>query len=219
MKRKNAEIPTVKSSVIDLCKDYLEIGIDSMLEGEIFKEIPILKTLLTVKDIGVKFRAYVYQKKVQAFLEGLRSGLGDDAQAIDGFMQGEANQQQFAETAFVFIERYDDINKPEVMGLMWAACAKRMISYEQVARICYIIDKVYWYDLLYLLNFKEGVHGAEELAVESLCSVGLLARGGIHGGTYGDTLNESNSGGFVFKRTELGDKLARFGLQKFSEAE
>lgn len=189
------------------------------MESGVAKDIPLLKTFLGIKDSGVKVRDYLYNKKVQAFLDGLRTGLNNDEAAVERFMKGEKERQKFAETAFVLIERYDDIHKPEVMGLLWAACAKELVPYDEVARLCHIIDKVYWDDLLCLSNFKEGVHSGGELAVESLCSVGLVARGGIDGGTYGSTQEDNTSGGYHFAKTGLGHALVSFGLQKLTKAD
>lgn len=207
------------ASVIDVLNDYIEIGVDSLMESGVAKDIPLLKTFLGIKDSGVKVRDYLYNKKVQAFLDGLRTGLNNDEAAVERFMKGEKERQKFAETAFVLIERYDDIHKPEVMGLLWAACAKELVPYDEVARLCHIIDKVYWDDLLCLSNFKEGVHSGGELAVESLCSVGLVARGGIDGGTYGSTQEDNTSGGYHFAKTGLGHALVSFGLQKLTKAD
>jgi hypothetical protein len=219
MKSQNTDSSKVPASVIDVLKDYIELGIDSLMESGAAKDIPMLKTLLSLKDVGVKVRDYLYEKKVQAFLLGLKTGLDHDNDAVDRFMQSEAERQKFAETAFVLIERYDDIHKPEVMGLLWAACAKGLVPYDQVARLCHIIDKVYWDDLLCLSNFKDGVHSGGELAVESLCSTGLLARGGIDGGTYGSTQEENTPGGYHFAKTGLGHALVSFGLQKLTQVD
>jgi hypothetical protein len=219
MKSQNSISTNVPPSFSDVVKDYAELGIDSLLDAGVLRDIPILKTLLAVKDIGVKMRTYLYEKKVQAFLDGLRGGLDNDDKAVDDFVKGEKERQKFAETAFVLIERYDDIHKPEVMGLLWAACAKGLVSYNQVARLCHLIDRVYWDDLLVLSNFKDGVHASGKLAVESLCSMGLLARGGIDGGTYGETEEENRPGGYHFTKTDLGHALVSFGLQKLSKAD
>lgn len=217
--KKNTDRSKVPASFTDVLKDHAEVGIDSVMDAGVLKEIPILKTLLSAKDIGVKIRDILYEKKVRAFVTGLEAGLTQDKRAIERFMEGTAERQKFAETAFVLIERYDDIHKPEVMGLLWAACAKGLVPYDQVARLCHIIDKVYWDDLLCLSNFKEGVHSGGELAVESLCSVGLLARGGIDGGTYGSTQEENTPGGYHFAKTGLGHALVSFGLQKLTQVD
>jgi hypothetical protein len=219
MKSQNSISSNLPTSFSDVVKDYAELGIDSVLDAGVLRDIPILKTLLSVRDIGVKMRHFLYERKVHAFLEGLREGLNNDEMAIEGFMKGEKERDRFAETAFVLIERYDDIHKPEVMGLLWAACAKGSVSYDQVARLCHLIDRVYWEDLLVLLNFKDGVHASGELAVESLCSVGLVQRGGIDSGTYGSTEEGNMSGGYHFAKTDLGSALVSYGLQKLTQVD
>lgn len=56
----NEIIPEFNDSLIinstDIIGDYLELGIDSILENEILKEIPIFKSLLSVGKISKNIR-------------------------------------------------------------------------------------------------------------------------------------------------------------------
>jgi hypothetical protein len=204
------------STIIDVLIDCSERAVDSLIESEALREIPLLKTFLGIKDGWLKVRDHLYEKKVEAFLSGLRTGLEQDEKAINEFMQGSNERRKFAETAFVLIDRYDNVHKPEVMGLLWAACARGRVPYDQVARLCHLIDNIYWDDLLRLLSFKEGVYSPGELGVEALCSAGLLARVGIVGGTFGPTEEGDEHGGHQFAKTHLAHILVSFGLKKIT---
>lgn len=74
----NELIPEFNDSLIidsaDLVGDYLELGIDSVLDNEIAKEIPVLKSLISVGKITRSIRERNYMKNLVIFLNELNSG-------------------------------------------------------------------------------------------------------------------------------------------------
>ena len=74
----NEIIPKFNDSLIinstDIIGDYLELGIDSILENEILKEIPIFKSLLSVGKISKNIRERNYLKNLAIFINELNSG-------------------------------------------------------------------------------------------------------------------------------------------------
>ena len=65
------------SLVIDysyIIGDYLELGIDSILENDSLKEIPIIKTFLSIGKITKNIRERNLIKNLVIFLNELNSG-------------------------------------------------------------------------------------------------------------------------------------------------
>ena len=53
----------------DIVIDYAEIGIDSIFADEIIKEIPILKTIAAVCNVGIAISERYFAKKVAVFIK------------------------------------------------------------------------------------------------------------------------------------------------------
>ena len=74
----NEIIPKFNDSLIinsaDLISDCLELGIDSLLNNKIIKEIPILKSFINVGKITQNIRERNYLKNIIVFINELNNG-------------------------------------------------------------------------------------------------------------------------------------------------
>ena len=74
----NEIVPKLKDSLVidssDIVTDYLELGIDSILENDGLKEIPIIKTLISIGKVTKDIRERNMMKNLVIFLNELNSG-------------------------------------------------------------------------------------------------------------------------------------------------
>ena len=74
----NDIVPEFNDSLVidssDIIGDYLELGIDSILENDSLKEIPIIKTFLSIGKITKNIRERNLIKNLVIFLNELNSG-------------------------------------------------------------------------------------------------------------------------------------------------
>jgi hypothetical protein len=107
----------------------------------------------------------------------------------------------------LLIDRADSLQKPSILGKLLSNHILGNISYEDVTRLSYIVDRVYISDLNYLLKFESGVQRNSNIAA-SLQSVGLLSFSGIDGGNF----DNEDSGGVIYVLNEYGKILLEYGL-------
>jgi len=60
-----------ESNLTKISENALELGIDSILEQGLLREIPVVSTLTGLIRIGVGVRDYLFLKKLLAFLQQL----------------------------------------------------------------------------------------------------------------------------------------------------
>ena len=74
----NEIVPEFNDSLVidssDIVGDYLELGIDSILENDSLKEIPIIKTFISVGKITKSIRERNLIKNLAIFINELNSG-------------------------------------------------------------------------------------------------------------------------------------------------
>ena len=68
MRDRNDKDSKIPENIIDVLIDYSERAVDSLIESDALREIPLLKSFLGFKDGWLRIRDYLYEKKVEALL-------------------------------------------------------------------------------------------------------------------------------------------------------
>lgn len=126
---------------------------------------------------------------------------------VEGIERNPKQKREFGETLVLLIDRADSLQKPSILGRLLKHHILGNISYEDVTRLSFIVDRVYISDLNYLLMFTSGIQSNPNIAA-SLQSAGLLSFTGMDGGTF----DEPFSGGVVYELNEYGKMLLQYGL-------
>ncbi|MBN1763740.1 MAG: hypothetical protein JW860_00650 [Sedimentisphaerales bacterium] len=140
----------IKSLKVDklkeLASDYAELGLDSILDEGIVKDIPIIKSIASIAKIGLNIRDKLFTKKLLNFFKHAADTSKEQREA---FIQKYcSNTKRFEETILLILEQADNIEKPAIIGKIFKYCILGEINYEQSLRLSSMVNKVYWKDLL-----------------------------------------------------------------------
>jgi hypothetical protein len=194
-------------------RDLGEVALDNVLKEGILRDIPVLNTIVGLYQAGVELHHQLFVRKVINFLQELSSTPFEKRQKfVEEIERNPKQKREFGETLLLLIDRADSLQKPSILGKLLSQHILGNISYDEVTRLSYIVDRVYISDLSYLLKFKSGVQRNPNIAA-SLQSVGLLSFAGIDGGTYGE---ETSSGGVIYELNKYGTMLLEHGLNTVS---
>ncbi len=191
-----------------VARDLGEVALDAALKEGVFRDIPVLNTIVALYQAGVEIRQQIFIKKVLNFLLELSNTPFEKRQKfVEEIEKNPKQKREFGETLILLLDRADSLQKPSILGRLLKHHILGNISYEDVTRLSFIIDRVYITDLNYLLNFMDGIQDNPNIAA-SLQSVGLLSFTGMDGGTFDDPF----SGGVVYKLNDYGKTLLQYGL-------
>ena len=202
-------------------EDLVSIGetvteplLDSLLDNETLKDIPIIGTIAKLYSVGKDVRNYFYTRKIYDFLFCLKDiPLQKRKEFIDEISNSEKKHQEFGETVLLLLERADNLKKPVIIGNVIKALINENISYEHAMRICAMVDKCYYPDLKYLLNFEEGKQENSFIA-ENLLNVGFLEKTVVDFGKLYDSVGEKrNDVGDEYALNIFGEKLIKYGFE------
>ena len=74
----------------DVFADYVEIGIDSLLDDSIIKEIPVIKTVNSVFKIGKSINTAFFYKKLITFLVNMNDiGIEERERFIERYVKDD----------------------------------------------------------------------------------------------------------------------------------
>lgn len=185
-----------KDNLKELIGDAAEYTLDSMLESEELKEIPVFGTLIRIASATSSLRDRLFAKKVYKFLASLKDVSPQKRQAfIQSIESQKGGQRRIGETILLLLERLDDMKKPDLIGKVFRQCILGEIQYKTALRLCSIIDHAYFPDLEDLVRCYKGEKIGHDVSA-SLAGLGLMELSGIDGGHFiGETEDEWDQGG------------------------
>jgi len=210
-KKLEVEKALVESISLDISSNAIElteVAIDSVLDEGVLQDIPIINSLVGIYKVGKTITQKYYIKKIINFLNTF--GSIDEASKIRFIkeeLSTDKDKEKFGETILLLIEKADEIEK----SILYAKIFKMHIehkdfcSYSESIRICKMVDKSFYDDLLYLIKFQNGDMTNQHITDE-LYKNGFLSFGGIDGGTIGGHIED---GGIIYNINKYGEILKK----------
>jgi hypothetical protein len=138
-----------------LTTNYAELGLDGILDDGIIKDIPILRTAVSLAKIGLNIRDRIYAKKIIGFIAQIADTTQEQR---DRFVREHCgNVKRFEEAVFLILEQADRFEKPQLIGKVFKACILKNIEYQDALTLSSIVNKALWQDLedMFHRNFTD----------------------------------------------------------------
>ncbi|EMY3089793.1 hypothetical protein ACLFME_005389 [Klebsiella quasipneumoniae] len=138
----------------DLKKEYAEIGIDSLLDSGILKEIPLVGTLLGLYNVVDSVRDHIFTEKIFRFLtEFSELSEADRINMIDRLNEDDKFAGRAGERMLEIIDRIESEEKPELVATFLKAFSRKEISFEELRRLLSALERLPSFDLSKLPDF------------------------------------------------------------------
>ena len=203
-------ITTIKNpDTIDLLSDYSELGLDSILEEGVLKDVPFFGTIIKVFKAGSKIKEGIFVKKMVKFLVELtNTDIKKRVEQIDKIENDPKYKQKVGETLIMIIDRLDHFDKASIVGKLFAAFLGQKIEYDNFQRLSFIIDKVFLGDLLLIKEYP--LTQIDPIILNTLGAYGLITREKELGKIY--TMERSSDPTKVYFFTSFGKLMLRHGI-------
>ena len=129
----------------ELATEYAELGIDSILDDSVIKDIPILRTLVGIARIGLNIRDRIYVKKIINFLS--KVGQTSQEQREEFVKKYCEDIKHFEDAILLILEQADRFEKTTLIGKIFKACILGEIKYEDALKLSEMVNKTLWGDL------------------------------------------------------------------------
>lgn len=183
----------------DLAVDYAEVGLDSILDEGIIRDIPILRTLVSIAKAGLNVRDRLYVKKIAYFLQQVGNTTQEQREEfIKKYCQ---DIKRFEEAVLLILEQADSIEKSSLVGKIFKACILDVITYDDALKLSSMVNRAFWGDLEKFLD-NENVEIGEDNQSLVMAGLYVIAKSSSIGnrGRY-------NFGGVKYEITNYGKKL------------
>lgn len=164
-----------KNDLKELLGTAAETGLDSILEQESLKQIPVFGTLIKITSLGINLRDRLFAKKIIRFLREIRDIPHDKRSSFAKKFNSKKQKMRAGESILLLLDRLDDINKPVIIGRIVRLAILGKIDFETSMKLSAMVDRSYISDLVLLPQAERG-KGIPDETSESLATVGLLER-------------------------------------------
>lgn len=183
---KNSIITEFNNSLVintsDLMQDYMEIGIDSLFENELAKQIPIIKTFVGIAKVGKDLSERNFTKNLIIFLNELNTGT-IDREKLRNHQEKLNNDIKLAEKELgrilIILNQVIDNEKSYYLSKLYKAYVNEIINWDLFCEYSEMLNRLFIQDLNVLKQVNVGdlsvTSGHPEMfRIERLNSIGII---------------------------------------------
>lgn len=166
----------------DLIQDYMEIGIDSLFENELVKQIPFIKTLIGIAKVGKDLSEQNFTKNITIFLNELNTGT-IDREKLKKHQKKLNKNSKLAEKELgrilIILKQVIDNEKSQYLSKLYKSYINEIITWDLFCEYSEMLNRLFVQDLSVLKLVFNGDLSAtsgysEMFRIERLNSLGII---------------------------------------------
>jgi len=143
-----------KSELGKIVPDYLDIGLDSQLAEGIFRELPIVRSMLAIYKTSLNIRDLILLKKIILFIKEVNNINEKERQKFLNKMSENKNyQRRVGEQLLLYLDRLDEIEKAPLLAKIFGEYIEGTIDQQQMKRLASGLDRALLADIIALKKF------------------------------------------------------------------
>jgi hypothetical protein len=193
-------IQTIASSELqNISEDFLELGLDSVMNEGILKDIPVIGSITKMYSFGLQINGRILEKKILKFFFELNKINEQERRIfVTTICSDTKRAKKLGEHLLILLDRIDDMQKPRILAKIFSAYIEEKIDYEMFLRLSSILDKSFLSDLLKLSDYnKLQVGSFTTIALEN---IGLVNLEIISGGSINENGNQINGNQYYISK-------------------
>ncbi|MBO6231160.1 MAG: hypothetical protein J6O50_11410 [Ruminiclostridium sp.] len=169
---------SVLADSLDLASDLAEVGLDSILDDGVIKDIPIISATIGVFKIGSSIKERHYIKKLVRFIDSCNKGIVDKdmKERIKTKFLDEKKSKKELEHILLIIDRFIEEEKADMLAKIYIAYLDSKIDWSQFVAYSVVLDRFLPGDYSYYSSsFNFNVQNNSEIDILlRLSGLGLL---------------------------------------------
>jgi hypothetical protein len=133
----------VDSNLENLGTDFLELGIDSLLQDGLLREIPIVSTIANLSKVGANIQDRFFLKKILSFLAKLKNVPIDRRNIMIARIDASKKYRiKVGEKLLYIIDSCDDHEISELVSILFKSYIDERISYDDFLKTASVLKKM-----------------------------------------------------------------------------
>lgn len=204
----------------DLGQDILEISIDNVFENEIIKQIPVVKSLLTVGHVCNSIKQRANAKKFCEFLNELNSGSLSSEKLISHINKLNNDPKRLneeLERIIMIIDNQTNFKKTQILGRLYKAYILKDLNQDYFFELTDVLDRFFLSDLEVLSNIYNisnlDDNDLNKVSLGRLDAIGLVYDYSKNYFTYENHIPGEETKSSMVEITHLGKDFFEFGIK------
>ncbi|MEI6296536.1 MAG: hypothetical protein WCO84_02700 [bacterium] len=131
------------SNLQNLSIDIAEFAIDSVLNDGLFKEIPIINTVINLSKIGANIRDRLFLKKIISFMSQLKDIPSEKRKKmIDDINNSQKYRVKVGEKLLYIIDSCEDYEISELIGSVFKYYLEENITYDEFLKTSSVLKNM-----------------------------------------------------------------------------
>jgi hypothetical protein len=129
----------------DLALDYAELALDTFMDNDAIKEIPIVKSVVGIFRGGLKIREIYFAKKLVTFLKEFHKGTLSEEKKEDfkrKFNSDDKYRDAVVEQIMVLNDRFLEISKSKILANLFLAHLNSKFDWEAFLSLSYCVERL-----------------------------------------------------------------------------
>jgi len=128
--------------VLEVATDVCEIALDSTLDEGLLKEVPVFGWIVKATGAVSTVRDRLFLKKVALFLANTSDLSLSERMIFEQNLDNDPTlRKKVGESLFLLLDRHEELEKPEILGRVFARYVKGQIELEEFQRAALAIDR------------------------------------------------------------------------------
>lgn len=224
---KNILIDSLMNTIFDPLKepisDYIELGIDTVLDSETLKQIPVVSTIVGFCKFGYNLHERHLINELIKFLDALNSGSIDKEKLKERRKYFEDNPKEMEKELsriLILLDRNLEDKQSIYIGKLYRAVLNNEITWDKFVEFSRIVSEMFESDFCTITNFKETICDRKleykRLVYLNLLSEEMIISNGDISGFDEDGMTtyqqEQSEIGYRYEITKLGKDFLRLTI-------
>jgi hypothetical protein len=135
-----------KNNLYEIGADIFEPIIDSLIDNENIKEIPILGTLYKICSVGVSISDKIFEKKIKKFIQELQSQPNIEIVMLINLLDSN-KQKKILEIVLLNINNVNELEKIKYLAKLFKTFLTKNIDISELNRLFIAVNNAYYEDL------------------------------------------------------------------------
>lgn len=132
-----------RSTLPDAVTDIAELGVDSLIDNELMKQIPVVKTFVGIIQAGVNIHDKLFLKKILSFLQDIDSIDAKERERIIASIDASKKYRiKVGEKLLYIIDSCDDYESAQLVAKLFKAVLTESITYDDYIEAASIIVRL-----------------------------------------------------------------------------
>ena len=208
----------------DLSMDIVEMGLDSIIDNEILKELPFVKTVYTITKTSLAIKEKFLLKKFLNFIKSFNEHNVDEKE-IEKRKKAIDNNEKWIyeeiEFLLIYLDNMDSVRKSKLLAKLYNEYLNKKIDWERFCQYTEIANRLFSYDMDRIIEFynfsspkiDKGFSYFDLTSYSRLVGLGLMEKEVDFGQDMTKFGNVFRDGSYVYRITYSGKAIGKICSQ------